>query len=193
MLVQRTLNFGKFFSVSPFSNRYNKMDPNDQLQQYQQYSNSEQGQVQPLQQPKSMLGPVGVCFSEFAHRDPESLREIFESVSSERNGYISRDGLLIALANAGERVTRGTGYSLFDMFDLDTNGYIDFNEFSQLFGYMQRNKQAFYQHSQGGDILDCNSAIMALSSSLPFLSSIPNLETQLSPLIQQHASKAPNP
>jgi len=72
-----------------------------------------------------------------------------------------------ALKFAGENLSDDTAITMMQMFDLDRNGTIEFNEFMTMLGFLADAKEAFLSTSTGG-VLGLNTSSAALNRLLPF-------------------------
>lgn len=111
---------------------------------------------------------------------PDNMFLAFALADKERKGYLTKEQLAIALKNAGEDFEKNTVDALMQMFDLDQNNRLDFQEFKELWGYVQKMKQAFQESDveRTGE-LDKNQSEKALLKGMPFLSFIPGRDTIL--------------
>lgn len=62
-----------------------------------------------------------------------NLREVFNAIDLDKNGKLSRDELQDLLTHFDERVTEDHVKLLIESLDLDSTGYINFEEFTTLF------------------------------------------------------------
>lgn len=98
--------------------------------------------------------------------DPDAyLREIFNDVDKDKSGLISIDELHEALKHGQSNLQFDikTTRLIFNKYDCNSDGSINFNEFKQIFNYINEEQLKFlYIDTNGNEILDANEFKQAL-------------------------------
>ncbi|CAH8584285.1 unnamed protein product [Heterobilharzia americana] len=99
-------------------------------------------------------------------QNQQTIRQIFNRVDRNRNGYVDHSELQMALSNGiGTTFNTRTIQLMISMFDRDGNGTIDANEFTSLFQYVQEWQQCFRRFDQDrSGLIDARELQWALSS-----------------------------
>ncbi|KAL3316947.1 Programmed cell death protein 6 [Cichlidogyrus casuarinus] len=94
----------------------------------------------------------------------QNLISIFQNVDRDRSGHISESELQNALSNGtGTQFNPKCIAQMIKMFDTDGNGTINFEEFTQLFNYVQHWKNCFMQIDRDNSrSIDSNEFAVAL-------------------------------
>lgn len=83
------------------------------------------------------------------YRGNPELAAWFQAVDSDRSGRISANELQQALANGHwSRFSTEACRTLITLFDRDNSGTIDFNEFQQLYGFINQWRAAFQMYDR---------------------------------------------
>lgn len=107
-------------------------------------------------------------FQRFAQ--DQRLREWFDRVDVDRNGYIDREELREAFRIAGKDCSSSNVDYMFQMYDRDNNQGLDFEEFAQLWGYVESTQNSYHELNQYDDHgVDFNTSMSVLKSKIPFL------------------------
>jgi len=79
------------------------------------------------------------------------LRQTFDAWDRNKNGHLDAYELGEAMKQLGEESSPETNNLMIEMFDKDKSGTIDFNEFNQLYSYIQEMKSAFNSSATSQD------------------------------------------
>jgi len=88
----------------------------------------------------------------------------FQAVDQDRSGRITAHELQQALANGNwSRFSLEACQTLITLFDMDNSGTIDFNEFQQLYGFINQWRAAFQMYDRdNSQAIDCHELGQAL-------------------------------
>jgi len=115
------------------------LNPQNQQQFGQQYGQQQFGQQQSGNWMNQQLSGPAQGF------DSEELRRTFQKWDKNGNGQIEPQELKKLMKHLGEEVHDEDLQLMMDMFDKDHSGTIDYNEFYQLWNYINQMKQEFHQ------------------------------------------------
>jgi len=99
--------------------------------------------------------------------DRSAAAVCFTAADKHGLGHLNIFELRNALKYAGENLSDDTAITMMQMFDLDRNGTIEFNEFLTMLGFLSDAKEAFLSASTGG-ALALHTTPSALNRLLPF-------------------------
>jgi len=162
--------------------------PQQQPQSYYPQSGpgfSQPGPGYPMQ-PMVQHKPVTWISQYQSYAPMDEVRSWFSAVDVNRNGWIDVREVQRALELAGELATPGMVSYMMRMFDVDNNGVLDFQEFSQLIGFLRRSRQVFSSYHTNS--LDFNGLYGGMGQMFEYVSS-----PQAVPLVKNFSSSLYKP
>jgi len=118
------------------------------------------------------------------------LQQWFQTADVNKDGSINLLELESALGYSGQHFSHGCCRAMMEMFDVDRNGQLNFQEFLALYNYILQMKQAYDQFNRGGNgltLVDAQSAV-GTHRSLGSMSGISQLIPSLFPLFDKTGS-----